>query len=36
MYRLKHLLIRKLVPEWVQQQVCWHPHPKDLILRNHV
>jgi uncharacterized protein YbgA (DUF1722 family) len=33
---LKHCLSRHPVAEWVHQQVCLNPYPKDLMLRNHV
>jgi uncharacterized protein YbgA (DUF1722 family) len=41
---LKHRLSRYPVPDWVpvpsaawvHQQVCLHPYPKELMLRNHV
>jgi uncharacterized protein YbgA (DUF1722 family) len=33
---LKHHLNRHPVPEWVDQQVCLNPYPKELMLRNHV
>jgi uncharacterized protein YbgA (DUF1722 family) len=33
---LKHHLGRYPIPEWVHQQVYLHPHPKELMLRNHV
>jgi uncharacterized protein YbgA (DUF1722 family) len=33
---LRHHLRRYPVPEWVHQQVYLRPHPKELILRNHV
>jgi uncharacterized protein YbgA (DUF1722 family) len=33
---LKHHLSRYPVPDWVHQQVCLNPYPKELMLRNHV
>jgi uncharacterized protein YbgA (DUF1722 family) len=33
---LRHHLRRHAVPEWVHQQVCLNPYPKELMLRNHV
>jgi len=33
---LKHHLNRHPVPDWVDLQVCLHPYPKELMLRNHV
>ena len=32
---LKHHLNRYPVPDWVHQQLYLHPHPKQLMLRNH-
>jgi uncharacterized protein YbgA (DUF1722 family) len=33
---LKHHLNRYPIPDWVHRQVCLHPNPKELMLRNHV
>jgi uncharacterized protein YbgA (DUF1722 family) len=33
---LKHHLNWHPVPDWVHQQVCLHPYPKELMLRNYV
>ncbi len=32
--RIRHS--RYPVPDWVDQQVCLHSYPKELMLRNHV
>lgn len=32
----QHHLKRHPVPEWLNQQVYLHPHPKELMLHNHV
>jgi hypothetical protein len=24
------------LPDWVHQQACLNPHPKELMLRNHL
>ncbi len=33
---LAHHLKRHPVPDWIRQQVYLYPHPKELLLRNHV
>ncbi len=33
---LSHYLKRHAVPDWLQRQVYLYPHPKELLLRNHV
>lgn len=33
---LKDHLKRHSVPEWVDEQVYLHPHPKELMLRTHM
>jgi uncharacterized protein YbgA (DUF1722 family)/uncharacterized protein YbbK (DUF523 family) len=33
---LKHHLSRHEVPDWMHRQVYLYPHPKELMLRNHV